>query len=70
VTVDVVEKRPFRSGHERRFAADRPERPRRAVTPPGIRRLARTNASWLLGSENSGFEVAGVLRVMVFRRYA
>jgi hypothetical protein len=37
-------------------------------TPPGITWLARRKASWLLGSENSGFEVAGVLRVMVFRR--
>src|SRR5271157_1321197 len=36
-------------------------------TPPGITRLARRKASWLLGSENWGFEVAGVLRVMVFR---
>ena len=34
-------------------------------TPPGITRLARTNASWLWGSWKRGFEVAGVVGFMV-----
>ena len=35
VAVDVMKIRPFGPGHERGLAADRPERPRRAVHPAG-----------------------------------
>ena len=59
VTVDVVEKRPFRSGHERRFAADRPERPRRAVHPAGNHAVGAEEGVVALGKRELGLRSGG-----------
>src|SRR5208282_4456932 len=59
VTVDVVEKRPFRSGHERRFAADRPERPRRTVHAAGNHAVGAEEGVVALGKRELGLRSGG-----------
>ena len=67
VTVDIVEQRPFRPGHERRFAADRPERPRRAVHPAGDDAIGAEEGVVAPGKRELGLRGGGSLGVMVFR---
>ena len=59
VTIDVVEKRPLRTGHERRFAADRPERPRRAVHPAGNHAIGAEEGVVALGKRELGLRSGG-----------
>ena len=54
VTVDVVEVGPFGSGHERRLAADRAERPRRAVHPAGNHAVGAEEGVVALGKREVG----------------
>ena len=70
VSVDIKEISPLGLRHERRFAANRPEGARRAVHPARNHAISAKKGLMTLGKRNSGFDVAEVLGIMVFQKYA